>query len=75
MPLDNSFDDSFKRLCIGWQLKFCLLPKKCFYSKKTIWFKKAYFGTAMLTGPGDPLFHHRWVDQKEFFLQQIKGTI
>lgn len=75
MPFDNSFNNSFKRLCIGWELKFCFLPKKCFYSKKIIWFKKAYFGTAMLTGPGDPLFYHRWVERKEFLFQQIKGNV
>jgi len=75
MPLDNSFDDSFKRLCIGWELKFSLLPRKCFYTSKSLWLKKAYKGTSMLTGPGDPIFDHRWVDCKEYILLQIKGTI
>lgn len=75
MPLDKSFDDNFKRRCIGWELKFCLVPKKCFYSGKRLWFKLAYKGTAMICGPGDALFYYRWVERKEFLLQRIKGTI
>lgn len=75
MPLDNLIDDSFKRLCIGWQLKFCAWPRRCHYTGKILWLKYAYEGTAMLTGPGEALFYHRWVEKNEFLLQQIKGTI
>ena len=68
-------DDSFKRLCIGWELKFCFFPKRCYYTGKRLWFKKAYMGTALITGPGDVLFEHRWVEKKEYLLQKIKGSI
>jgi hypothetical protein len=76
MPLDNVFDsDGFKRRCIGWELKFSLLPRRCFYSKKLLWMRLAYKGTSMITGPGEPLFEYRWVSKKEFLLQRIKGSI
>jgi hypothetical protein len=75
MPLDNFFDDSFKRLCIGWELSFCLWPKRCYYSKKLLWLELTYKGTAMITGPGEPLFYYRWVDRNEYLLQKIKGNV
>jgi hypothetical protein len=75
MPLDNSFDDAFKRRCIGWEMKISLLPRRCFYSNKLLWLGLAYKGTSMLTGPGEPIFEYRWVDKKEFLFQRIKGNI
>lgn len=76
MPLDSSFNyDGFKRRCIGWERKVSLLPRRCYYTKKSIWLKNAYFGTSMLTGPGEPLFEHRWVHPKEYVFLKLKGTI
>ncbi len=78
MPLDNSFDwidDSFKSHCLGWQLKLSLWPRHCYYTKKRIWFKYAYKGVAMWTGPGDPAYETRWVDRKEFLIQKLIGKI
>lgn len=68
-------DDSFKRLCVGWERKISFLPRKCFYTNKSIWLKSAYRGTAILTGPGDSLFEYRWVDSKEYLFLKIKGAI
>jgi hypothetical protein len=76
MPLDHSFDnDSFKRRCIGWQRKISFLPRKCYYTGKSIWLKKAYKGTEMITGPGTPVFDHRWVHPQEYLFLKIKGLI
>jgi hypothetical protein len=77
MPLDsvNWNNDSFKRRCIGWKLKWVLLPRKCYYTKKILWFKTAYKGTAMITGPGEPIFEDRWCEKNEFLLLKICGTI
>lgn len=61
--------------CIGWQQKFVWFPKKCYYTDKSIWFERAYKGTAMWTGPGDPVFEHRWITRKEFLFAKIKGII
>lgn len=68
-------NETFNRRCLGWQLKFCLFPRRCFYTGKYLWFKMAYKGTAMLTGPGEPLFEDRWCDRKEFLFLKIKGIV
>lgn len=76
MPLDSMFDDDgFKRRCIGWELTFCLLPRRCYYTKKLLWLRKAYVGVSMLTGPGDPIFDYRWCERREYLFLKIKGTI
>jgi hypothetical protein len=68
-------DEDFKRRCIGWQRKISYWPRKCHYTGKSIWFKKAYQGTEMITGPGTPIFEHRWVHPDDYLFLKIKGTI
>ena len=75
MPIPFMDDDGFIRRCVGWELRWSFLPRKCFYTKRLLWFKRAYMGTSMLTGPGDPIFDYRWVDQKEYIILKIKGVI
>jgi hypothetical protein len=75
MPIPFMDDDGFIRRCIGWELRWSFLPRKCFYTKRLLWCKRAYMGTSMLTGPGDPIFDYRWVDQKEYIFLKIKGVI
>jgi hypothetical protein len=77
MPLDTLMwtDSDFKRRCVGAQLEFVWFPKTCHYSKRRLWLEKAYVATAMVTGPGEPVFEHRWVHRDEFLLQRIKGTL
>lgn len=82
MPLDSlmgyraeTADEAFKRRCIGWELKYSWRPRRCSYSKKLIWLKRAFKGTSMLTGPGEPIFEHRWCDAKEYIFLKLKGTI
>jgi hypothetical protein len=59
----------------SWQYKFAILPKRCEISKKTIWFKNAYKGTRMITGPGEPVFEYRWLTKEEYLLAAIKGKL
>ena len=75
MPLDRSFDHSWKTHCIGWQLKFCFIPRQCTISNKSLWLTFAYRGVAMWTGPGSPAFDTRWVDKNEYLIAKIKGII
>ncbi len=79
MPLDSLMyetpDEAFKRRCIGWELEFSFFPRRCFYTGKYLWFKLAYRGTSMLTGPGEPIFEHRWCERKEYLFLKIKGII
>jgi len=79
MPLDSilweSDDQAFKRRCVGWELKFSLLPRRCFYTGKYLWFKTAYMGTSILTGPGEPIYEYRWCERHEYLFLKIKGVI
>ncbi len=77
MPLDSLMwtNEDFKRRCIGWQLRFCLIPRRCFYSHKFLWFTLAYRGTAMICGPGEPVLEDRWCERHEYLFLKIKGTI
>lgn len=77
MPLDSLMwdNESFKRRCIGWQLKYCFIPRRCFYTGKLLWFTMAYKGVGMITGPGEPVFEHRWCERHEWLFLKIKGTV
>lgn len=77
MPLDTLMwsNEDFKRRCIGWHLKFIVWPRRCHYTGKRLWLESAYQGTAIITGPGEPVFEDRWCDQKEYMFLKIKGTI
>ncbi len=77
MPLDSLIweNDFFKRRCIGWQKRFTLIPRRCYYTGKYLWLKKAWYGTAMVTGPGEPVFEHRWCELEQFLFLKIKGII
>lgn len=77
MPMDSlmTSNEDFKRRCIGWQLKFSWFPRRCHYTGKNLWFKLAYEGTSLLTGPGDPIIEYRWCDKKEYLFLKIKNII
>ena len=70
--MDN---DYFKSRCIGWELRFSFFPRRCFYTGKYLWLKLAYRGTAMITGPGEPIFEDRWCEKREYLFLKIQGTI
>ena len=76
MPLDKLFDnDPFKRRCAGWEVKYSLWPRRCYYTEKLLWFTLAYRGTSILTGPGEPIFEYRWCNKESYLFLKIKGTI
>ena len=68
-------DDPFKRRCIGTELKFTFVPRRCHFTGRILWLEHAYQQTSMLTGPGDPIFDYRWYDKDEFLLAKIKGIV
>jgi hypothetical protein len=67
--------DSFKRCCVGTELKYAIVPKKCHISGKTICMENAYKQTAMLLGPGDVMFEDRWYKKNEFIIAKLKGIV
>lgn len=75
MPQQKYYYDEiehFHNKCLGWELKFALLPKYCILSGKKIWLKFGYKGTAMHFGPGDPVFEHHWHDKNEHIVWTLK---
>jgi len=67
--------DVFKWHCLGTNLIFALLPKKCHITGKTLWLKNVYKQTAMYTGPGDPVFEYRYYNKDEFIKAKLKGLL
>ena len=82
MPMDHhvgvpmqappSEDYGLKRVKY-WDLKLCLLPKKCFLSGKNIWGKRAYYGERYIHGPGEPVVDTYWIEKNEFLIWNLKG--
>jgi hypothetical protein len=59
--------------CVGQiQQKFCIWPKYCDISGRRLWFENAYRTTRMITGPGEPVFEHRWYSKEEFLILRMK---
>jgi len=58
-----------------WDLKFAWCPQRCEFSGQWIWFKLAYRGTAVYTGPGTPVYEYRWATREEYLIARLKGTV
>lgn len=78
MPLDNTVQGSPLSEDWGlnrvkyWDYKFCLLPHKCFFSKKPLWLEYAYYGERYIHGPGEPILDTYWLSKEEFIIWQLK---
>lgn len=59
----------------NWFEKFAFLPKTCAVTGKKIWLRKGMQGVRMITGPGDPVFLYKWIDCKQFLIEQLKGNV
>lgn len=57
-----------------WKKRFAWWPHCCMITSRRIWLEFAYRGTAMYTGPGDPVYEHQWHDAKEHLLWTLKGN-
>jgi hypothetical protein len=67
--MDN--DDSFYNRAY-WQLKFLWLPKRSALTGRWLFLRLVYEGTAMWTGPGDPVFEFRYHEPQEHLLWKLK---
>jgi hypothetical protein len=54
-----------------WRLKFSLLPRRCALSGRLLWFRWAYHGSLLWTGPGEPVEEIRWHDPDEHLLWRL----
>lgn len=78
MPSDAAvwrrIDQAFRNRAT-WRLTFAWWPQRCEFSGQCIWFKLAYRGTAVYTGPGPAVYEHRWATQEQYLIARLKGTI
>jgi len=51
-----------------WQERFAWWPQRCTRSGQRIWLKPAFQGTAVYTGPGEPVYEHHWHTNEEHLL-------
>jgi hypothetical protein len=56
-----------------WKLKLCWFPMKCFLTNKSLWGKLAYHGERWITGPGEPVVEHYWIEKNEFLMWNLRG--
>ena len=76
MPFYNSNGrDYFDRISTEPEYKFMFWPARCYFSNKLLWLTYAYKKTAMLIGPGDPVFEYRYYDKHQFLVNKIKGNV
>ena len=69
-------DYHFKRCIMGRKLKFTLIPRRCYISKRIMWLENAYCITAgYQSGFADWLFEHRWYDKDEYLVARLKDLI
>jgi len=68
----NTYDDGYLQRATITE-KVSLLPRRCYHSKKTLWFKKAYKAKAtMYMLPNQyPKVITRWFDKSELLLLKL----
>ena len=77
MPMDSVQSyDIFRDRIVGRQLKFTVLPRRCYLTKRIMWLERAYCVTAMFRS-GDNTFdyEHRWSDKNEYLVAVLKDLI
>lgn len=57
---------------LDWNLKFAWLPHACILTGKIIWLKYGYYGTRLLTGPGEPIMLEFWHSKNEHLIWTLK---
>lgn len=70
MPMDSWFNHYSKHL--GWEKKFCFLPKRSAESGKLLWLTFAMRGVKLITGPGEPVMITYWQGQEEHLMWKLK---
>ena len=67
--MDNS-DEFYNRAY--WRQRFTWLPKRSALTGRWLWLRRVYEGTAMWTGPGDPVFEFRYHEPAEHLIWKLK---
>jgi hypothetical protein len=80
MPLDDTVgsppsEDHGLQRATGWKLKLCWTrPRTCFLTGKQLFGKRCYKGTRVITGPGEPVIEHYFIEKFEFMKWQLTRT-
>jgi hypothetical protein len=69
---DDIADDMFEARAI-YQYKWCMIPRQCYATKKSLWLTRAVRGLATWTGPGDPVVEQRWYHRDQALVMMLKG--
>lgn len=56
----------------NFKLVYLLWPRRCHITDKMLWLTHAYKGTAVWTGPGEPVEEYRYYDEVEFLIRKLK---
>ena len=70
MWMDEEFDIFNKRA--EFKLVYLFWPKRCYITGKRLWLTHAYKGTAVWTGPGEPVEEHRYYNEIEYIIEKLK---
>lgn len=55
-----------------WKMSRPLFPRLCNLTGRLLWIKPAMLGTRIITGPGDSILEHYWVDSEAFMMHKLK---
>ena len=69
-PLEDVW---YWRWC-DWQLVFAWFPHRCAVSNRWIWFKRAYLGQRLITGPGSDVVLSWWMTKEEYLINRLRGV-
>ena len=65
-------DESYFLRRATMSLQWSWAPRRCFVSKKWLFFCLAYRATRIITGPGESVIEDRWYSKPEGIMQLIK---
>jgi hypothetical protein len=60
---------------IRWSMIFALLPRRCAFSNRHIWFEYCYRGNVFITGPGEPVNEWIYLSRESFIVERLAGRI
>lgn len=74
MSANPMYDEMFYDRAV-WYLNFAWRPRRCDRSGAIIWLTRAYRGTVMWFGPGEPIMEHRWLTKDQYILGKLRGNL
>jgi len=68
--MDEQYDIFNSRA--DFKLVYLFWPRRCYITGKWLWMTYAYQGTAVWTGPGEPVEEHRFYNEIEYIILRLK---